>query len=143
YFIQTGLYLLDVNKGTLRKSMEKSMNQFLAEPMENWTKSSQPAIADNVLYYLCCSLFLMTVEEWKKWKFFFIKRILVHGIIENKNSDKSKKKSEGEEQDLTDFGISKPMLLFVSLIDGLHDELKTPTDLELGSTISHQSDEKW
>ena len=162
-FFLMGLYMLDDKNQ--RKLNNQTISQFLSQ-VDRLVWFQNLLKEENVHYHLITSLFLLSKEEWSKWKFYLFERLffqaifehvpisLITGKKEENQSSASPQQSnpsgnDGNHQNVEVpenlFKLLRPSLLFFGFIDKLHSLLKSNSSLPVSDdpVISHKSDENW
>ena len=154
-FFLMGLYMLDDKNQ--RKLNNQTISQFLSQG-ERLVWFQNLLKEENVHYHLISSLFLLSKEEWSKWKFYLFERMLFQAIFEHvptslitvKKQDDAQPASDANAQHAVDipenlFKLLRPSLLFFGFIDKLHSLLKSNSSLPVSDdpVIAHKSDEDW
>ena len=162
-FMQMGLYLLDEKNSTQRLAYEQILTLFISSLKESklsWLDSMNKE--ENIHFCLILSLFLHSKEEWIFWKFNLFERLLFQIFVDHfpsigsssasssdSNNNKQQDQQQKEENSSVDinylFKLSKPILLFFSLIDKFQVLFKGDSNVNpsVDGTVSHSSNEQW
>ena len=141
FIIQMGMFILDQKEGNQRKLHEQSLSQFLSTDKDLWIKSTNKI--DNVYYNLILSIFLQSKEEWIKWKSYYLERIIIQEF--NDTTIDTSFNNDDEKYSEKLLSICKPALLFLILIDQIHNQFKISSKESIPSdtTVEHDKNTDW
>lgn len=148
FFLQMGSFLLNASAGAQRAVHQQALSQFLAQvksPVEFWLEASKQA--NSPLYFVTTTLFLLSLEEWRAWRLYLLKRVIVHALLQEDAEGTSEAAGEeAQQKEQKVFAKVRHGLLFFQLVNNLQDALKEgragprPSP---GSDIEHAPDAAW
>lgn len=156
FFIAGGLAMLDQRSNPQRVAYEKAFSTFATQAQESWD-SSHP-LSDNILYMLVLSLFVQSGQQWQATRLTFLKRLLGFAGVEFKTtrareeasspatpptpsspSPSSPSSSSSSLSPEEVFKTCRPLLIFFTFIDQIHNILKPTTTKPANTTSSSSS----